>query len=300
MLPDLVIVAAVAAFAVWGWWRGLLREIFGIAGLVLGVLAAWRLAPPLAGIIKLSPRFMPWISILTAVVLFILVVILANFAGRIARRMFVRGPLKPLDRFGGFVFGSVKGALLVVLAAAVALLTPMKATLTDSSRRARLLPWALRLAQPLSNWARDGISGAVASALINTLPSIPAVGKEGSAASGLSPVDSVDLASLPSVIFLHLEGLSSETRGILDGWLESIPAGDYGLDVNFSDLLKAGIKTIEVATSDLNLEVRRRLAEYRKLRSPVPHADDDVMEISASELDSLIRALSARDSTAGL
>ncbi len=101
-----VVAAAVAGF---------FQEAFALAGLVVGyLLAAWqyrRLADWFAPHLK-SPRVG---EIAGFLIIFFAVVIVAGFAGRVARWAMKKAGLSALDRFLGAVLGLCRGALVVAI-----------------------------------------------------------------------------------------------------------------------------------------------------------------------------------------
>jgi membrane protein required for colicin V production len=126
-----VVAAAVAGF---------FQEAFGLAGLVVGyLLAAWqyrRLAEWFAPHLK-----SPWVGEVAGfLVIFFAVVIVAGFAGRIARWAMKKAGLSALDRLLGALLGLCRGALAVAI-----VLTAMAAFVpgADWLERSQLAPYFL-------------------------------------------------------------------------------------------------------------------------------------------------------------
>jgi membrane protein required for colicin V production len=117
---DLVILAVLLLFTVAGAFSGALRQVFKLAGVVAGWLAAVHLAPRLAPLV-FRARPLPWQRSVTAVGTFVAVVVLVAVAGRLVRRA-VQGPdghPGPTDRALGALLGGAKAGLAawVVLSA---------------------------------------------------------------------------------------------------------------------------------------------------------------------------------------
>ena len=95
--------------------EGFFQEAFKMAGLVVGyLLAAWqyhRLADWFAPHLK-----SPWIGEMIAfLIIFFAVLIVAGFAGRIARWVMKKAGLSTIDRVLGGVLGLLRGILVVAI-----------------------------------------------------------------------------------------------------------------------------------------------------------------------------------------
>jgi len=109
ILGFLVFSIAGAAF------EGFFQEAFKMAGLVVGyLLAAWqyhRLADWFAPHLK-----SPWVGEMIAfLIIFFAVLIVAGFAGRIARWVMKKAGLSTIDRVLGGVLGLLRGILVVAI-----------------------------------------------------------------------------------------------------------------------------------------------------------------------------------------
>ncbi len=113
--------------------QGFFFELFSLAGVILGyLLAAWNYK-------RVAVWFLPhvkndWVANAAGfLVIFIVIVILAGVAGRIARWAMKEVGLRWFDRLLGAVFGLVKGGLVVtVLVMALAAFGPGSKSLADS------------------------------------------------------------------------------------------------------------------------------------------------------------------------
>ncbi len=125
----LILVLSVAAAAV----QGFFFAIFTLAGAILGyVVAAWEYR-------AVAPWFLPyvkseWVAEAVAFfVIFLVIVILAGIAGRIARWAMKEVGLRWFDRVLGAVFGLLRGAIVVtVLVMAMAAFGPGSRLLAES------------------------------------------------------------------------------------------------------------------------------------------------------------------------
>jgi membrane protein required for colicin V production len=112
---------------------GFFQEAFGIGGLVFGyLLAAWQYP-------RLAARFAPYVNspwlgeIISFLIIFIAVMILAGIAGRIARWAMKEVGLSFFDRLLGSALGLVRGCLIVsVVLVGMAAFTPTSRLLAGS------------------------------------------------------------------------------------------------------------------------------------------------------------------------
>jgi membrane protein required for colicin V production len=114
---DLVLVGLLVVAAVRGFFRGLLREVFGLAGLVAGLylagLHAEALAPQIAAALDVSVILAKLVAgVGIVLVAWIVGGLLGRVADRIARAVF----LGPLNRIAGIAAGTAKGAAALGLA----------------------------------------------------------------------------------------------------------------------------------------------------------------------------------------
>jgi membrane protein required for colicin V production len=127
ILGFLVFAVTTAAF------EGFFREAFGLAGLVVGyLLAAWqyqRLADWFAPHLK-----SPWVGEIAGfLIIFIAVLIVAGFAGQVARWAMKKAGLSTIDRMLGAVLGLLKGVLEVaIVLTAMTAFAPAAKWLTNS------------------------------------------------------------------------------------------------------------------------------------------------------------------------
>ncbi|MEJ1961851.1 MAG: CvpA family protein [Gammaproteobacteria bacterium] len=112
-LADYLVILAVVLSAVIGAVRGFLREAVALITLILAVFIAWKfadeLAPHLGGLLSNPP-----VNIWAARAIIFLVVLLVGMIVAAALSYFVRLSLfSAMDRFLGFVFGFLRGVVLI-------------------------------------------------------------------------------------------------------------------------------------------------------------------------------------------
>lgn len=144
---DYVLIAVVLASALVGFARGLLREIIAVATWVLALWLAWHMSglvePHLGGLLD-RPAVRPW----AARTIVVIVVLLAGAAVGALLGHFVRLSIfSGTDRFFGFVFGMLRGVIL--LGVLVILGQLLRLEHESWWERSRLMPHAERVADVL-------------------------------------------------------------------------------------------------------------------------------------------------------
>ena len=125
-IADGIVLAVIILSAVLAYARGLVRESLSIAGWIVAAIAGFSIAPMLAPVIREVPILRDVIG--TSCELGILAGFAAAFAVALILVSFVtpllagavhNSAIGPIDQGLGFVFGIVRGALLVVIALVV-------------------------------------------------------------------------------------------------------------------------------------------------------------------------------------
>jgi membrane protein required for colicin V production len=110
---DYLVILAVILSAILGAVRGFLREAVALATVIVAVFLAWKfadsLAPHLGGLLK-SPPVSTWAA---RAIIFLIVMLTGMVIGALLA-YFVRLSLfRGMDRFLGFVFGLLRGVVLL-------------------------------------------------------------------------------------------------------------------------------------------------------------------------------------------
>ena len=117
---DIIILVIIAASAVWGIFKGFVRQIVSIAALLLGVWCAFKFTAYLSAqakeLLSLSIA-QNTLHIIMFVVIFILVMILAHFIGKGIEGIVKLSMLGWLNRLLGFLFGALKATIILSVAA---------------------------------------------------------------------------------------------------------------------------------------------------------------------------------------
>jgi membrane protein required for colicin V production len=112
---DWIVLAAIALSAIVALWRGFVREVLSIVGWIGAILGTLYLFPIGQ---QLARKYIEWpivADIVAGVVLFVAILVaLTMIASAIAKRV-QQSSINALDRSLGFLFGLVRGAVVVCL-----------------------------------------------------------------------------------------------------------------------------------------------------------------------------------------
>ncbi len=144
---DYVILAILLISAVMGLVRGLLREAIAVVTWILAIVLAWSfgssLEPHLGGVLVGSP-----LRIWAARAIIFVGILLLGGAVSVIVGHYVRVSLfAGLDKFLGFVFGIVRG--IVIVGAFTIAIQALRMDEDSSWKRSKLMPYAISVADAL-------------------------------------------------------------------------------------------------------------------------------------------------------
>jgi membrane protein required for colicin V production len=130
---DIVIIIVAVLLGLAGLRQGIIRTVFGIAGLIGGIVLAGRYYDDLARLFSSSGA--TWASIVAYAIILIATVVVAGLVGHFVARLVSLAALGWLDRLIGFILGLFVGALLcaAVLAIVVKLFPGAVGTVSQSA-----------------------------------------------------------------------------------------------------------------------------------------------------------------------
>ena len=122
---DYALIAVVGISALVGIWRGLVREVFALAGWIAAIAAAMLFAGDAAGLIP-SGFATPLVrTVIAFSVLFLVILMAVSIAGLLFTKAVRAVGLGLADRTLGGVFGFARGALILLVLALAAGLTAL-------------------------------------------------------------------------------------------------------------------------------------------------------------------------------
>lgn len=123
---DFVLGLALAAMLVRGWMRGLVREVFDLVGLVLGIFVAFRLSAPVGEFLADSFSLEPEVGRIGAgLLLFLVLGVLMSVAAHYLTRFMNLPGLSLVNRVGGAAVAIGWGVLLVLVILSVITVFPV-------------------------------------------------------------------------------------------------------------------------------------------------------------------------------
>jgi membrane protein required for colicin V production len=115
---DIVIIVVALLLGIVGLRQGIIRTVFGIAGLIGGIVLAGRYYDELAALLSSSGA--TWVKIAAYVIILIATLIVAGVIGRFVAKLIHLVLLEWLDRLVGFILGVFIGGLLCAAVLAIA------------------------------------------------------------------------------------------------------------------------------------------------------------------------------------
>ncbi len=140
---DTIVLAVLAVWILLGLWKGLVKQVVGLAGLVAAYVAAVKFSGPLAG--KFLTGFGATAGhVISFFAVFIACIVAASIVGSVIGRLVSRAGLGVLNRVGGGALGGLKAcfALAVATMLLIAYLPPGSRVLKDSRTVRYIRPMA--------------------------------------------------------------------------------------------------------------------------------------------------------------
>lgn len=114
---DIIVLAVIGILTVLGFWKGMVKQLFGLLGVIAGYVLAMRFYQPCAKFLTSFPSGTA--RPISFIAIFLACVIVAHIIGWAVGRFFAGSKLGFLNRiFGGFL-GFVKGCIVVSIAVMV-------------------------------------------------------------------------------------------------------------------------------------------------------------------------------------
>lgn len=151
---DYILIAIVGLSMVLSLWRGFVREVISLIGLVLAFLAASRLSGTTGDFLG------QWIGNATVAdiagfaLIFIIVMVVVGLIGAVIRKLVDMAALTATDRTLGIFFGAARGMLLIALAFLV--YTSYAKPESPWLKNSMLTPYAIELGDMLGGVIPEG------------------------------------------------------------------------------------------------------------------------------------------------
>ena len=154
-IVDIIVLLVIAGFLLKGLWRGLLREVCSLLGLVVGGFLAFRYQGPLGELLIESWKWPAQLSLVAAfLVLFLSSVVFFGLLGyllsRFAKLVFLGG----MNRVAGGLFGIAQGLLLLAIVLFALSLRPYPQSMGTVLQESQLAPPLIGLGEAAMKGSR--------------------------------------------------------------------------------------------------------------------------------------------------
>jgi membrane protein required for colicin V production len=147
---DWILITIGALSALWGVWRGLVREVLSLVGWGASFVLAQMHAAQVGAWLPLADSNDTLRQLAGFVVVFVLVLVLSTVLATLLKKLASAAGLGPLDRLLGGLFGALRGLLLLLSITIVVGLTSWREhTIWQQSVMAQWLQDTLHALRPL-------------------------------------------------------------------------------------------------------------------------------------------------------
>lgn len=134
-----------------GWKRGMMKELVALATWIAAIVLSRTFAPQINTMLEPYFHTEPLRTLVSFILVIALVVMAGSLVKRAAGALVSASGLSGADRFGGLIFGTVRGAVILAVLVAVLGLTPVTEELW----------WQQSQALPLLEVLRDQLAGLI-------------------------------------------------------------------------------------------------------------------------------------------
>ena len=137
-LLDIIIIAIISFLVLKGIFRGFIREIASLVGIILGIWLANHFQPQMTNYLRSYLSSTPFLSLVSFGVIFAAIIISCNLLGWLLHRLIKKALLGGFDRTLGAGFALLKGIIIIYLL--IVLLTFFLPTKTPLIAQSKLAP----------------------------------------------------------------------------------------------------------------------------------------------------------------
>jgi membrane protein required for colicin V production len=147
---DWIFCAVLLVSVLLGAWRGLVYEVLSLLSWLVALVAARYFAQDMAQWLPMHGSSDGLRYAIGFVLVFVLVLLLGSLIAVVSKKLMTSVGLRPVDRALGALFGSLRGALLLLLVTVAVTATPLKSTAAwQESVAVRWAVSALKAIKPL-------------------------------------------------------------------------------------------------------------------------------------------------------
>lgn len=143
---DIIVIVIICATFISGFWKGLIRQVFSLGGVVLGYIFARKYYEVFSHYMPVAADDLKKMASFTAI--FISIIVAVSLVGWVIGRLVKNADLDWVNRVTGGVLGFLKGSLIIVVITVLllAFLPADNSLLTGSTT----LPYAIKATEMLS------------------------------------------------------------------------------------------------------------------------------------------------------
>ena len=157
---DIAILVIIAGFLLKGVFRGLLKEVCSLLGLLVGGFLAFRYQGPLGEVIMDASGWPSQLSLVLAfLALFLSSVVFFGLFGYLLSRFVKLVFLGGMNRVAGAIFGIIQGVLLLAVVLFAVSLRPLPKTIEPVFLQSQLAPPLVELGQATMTGSRALLNG---------------------------------------------------------------------------------------------------------------------------------------------
>ena len=150
---DIIVLAVIVILTIIGLWKGMVRQIFGLLGVIAGYVLALRFYQPCS---KFLTSIHPGTArVISFIAIFLACILAAHIIGWLVGRFFNISGLGFLNRIGGGFLGFLKGCLIVSLI--VLVVTASDSAKSSFFKKSHTVKYVLPVASILEKVTREDI-----------------------------------------------------------------------------------------------------------------------------------------------
>lgn len=112
---DLLFLVIILYTLVMGFFKGFVKEIISIIFFIIGLVVAFNNWMKISNLLRTVLKISLVCDFLSFLLILIEFMLIGTFIAFILKKIFVRGPIKFLDRMAGLIFGGIKGIFIVLV-----------------------------------------------------------------------------------------------------------------------------------------------------------------------------------------
>jgi len=150
---DIIVIAIIGILTIIGLWKGMVKQLFGLLGVIAGCILAMKFYQPCS---KFLTSFNPGTAkTVSFIVIFLVCILVAHLIGWAVGRFFVISKLGFLNRIGGGFLGFLKGCIIVSVV--VIVLTAFLSTNSSLFKKSSTIKYILPVTTMLKKVTRGDI-----------------------------------------------------------------------------------------------------------------------------------------------